>query len=90
MPALCAILGFWHKWSDQFSSNFSYAYGWLDTPDSRAPLALKRGGIMHVNLIWQPTKHFSTGIEYMFGQQRTQNDALGNASRIQTMAKFEF
>ena len=72
------------------SSNLAYAYGWLDTPDSRNPLALKRGGIGHINLIWQPVKQFSTGIEYMWGAQRVKNDALGKAERIQLMGKFEF
>jgi len=90
MPAFAFVLGFWHKWNEELSSNISYAYGWLDTPDSRAPLALKDGGIGHVNLIWRPVKQFSTGIEFMWGAERTQNDSLGRATRIQTMAKYEF
>ena len=90
MPAFAAVVGFWHRWSQELSSNFCYAYGWLDTPDSRAPLALKAGGIQHMNLIWQPWKQFSTGIEYMWGTVRAQNHEMGRASRIQTMAKFAF
>ena len=79
-----------HKWSPKLESNFNYAYGWLDAPPSRAPFALKRGGIGHLNLIYAFGKNFSTGIEYMWGAQRTGNDAYGNASRVQTMAKFDF
>jgi len=90
MPAFAFVTGFMHKWGAQLTSNLSYAYGWLDTPESRAPLALKKGGIGHVNLIYEPIKLFSTGIEYMFGGERTTNDALGQASRIQMMAKFSF
>jgi hypothetical protein len=90
MPAFSILLGFGHEWTQQLSSNLSYAYGWLDTPDSRAPFALKRGGIGHINLIWKPAEHFSTGVEFMWGAQRTQNDAKGDASRIQFMAKFDF
>ncbi|WP_455388349.1 DcaP family trimeric outer membrane transporter [Petrachloros mirabilis] len=90
MPAFALIVGFWHKWNTQFSSNLMYAYGWLDTTDSRDPLALKEGGIGHVNLIWQPWKQFSTGIEFMWGTQRTQNGSSGSASRIQGMAKYDF
>ena len=90
MPAVAAVVGFQHKWTDKWSSNLSYAYGWLDTPDSRAPYALKEGGVGHVNLIYRPYKRLSTGIEYMWGTQRTTNDALGRASRVQTMVKFEF
>lgn len=90
MPALSALVGLGHDWNAEWSSNLSYAYGWLDTPDSRDPLALKRGGIGHVNVIWKPAKHFSTGLEFMWGAQRVQNDAIGKATRIQYMAKFDF
>jgi len=90
IPAFAFVLGFHHKWSDQLASNLSYAYGWLETPETRDPLALRKGGIGHANLVWQPTDHFSTGVEYMYGAQRTSNDSLGQASRVQGMVKMEF
>ncbi len=90
MPALSMVLGAGHEWNAQWSSNLSYAYGALDTPDSRDPLALKRGGIGHVNLIFSPRDNFSTGVEFMWGTQRAQNDARGDASRAQWMAKYAF
>jgi len=89
-PAFATVLGYMHRWSERFSSNASYAYGWLDTPDSREPLALKRGGIGHVNVIWQVASAVSTGIEYMHGTRRAQNDAVGRAGRLQAMFKVEF
>jgi len=89
-PAFAFVLGYAHKWNTRLSTNASYAYGWLDAPPSRAPLALRKGGIAHVNLIWHPTKEFSTGIEYMYGAQRTTNDSLGEASRIQGMVRLDF
>jgi len=88
--ATSAVAGYWHRWSDKWSSNFTLAYGWLDTPDTRSALALKAGGIQHLNLILQPVKQFSSGVEYMWGKRRAQNDALGSARRIQFMAKYEF
>jgi hypothetical protein len=88
MPAFAFVLGFVHHWNETFESNVSYAYGWLDTPDSRDPLALKKGGIFHANLLWRPTREFSAGIEYMTGRKRATNDALGNGRRIQTMVKL--
>ncbi|MCX2743836.1 DcaP family trimeric outer membrane transporter [Mangrovivirga sp. M17] len=90
IQGLSAMVGFMHRWTPKLESNFNYAYGWLDAPDDRAPLALIRGGIGHLNLIRKYDDHFSTGIEYMWGAQRTANDAFGDASRIQFMAKFEF
>ena len=90
MRAKSIMAGFMHRWHPKLESNFNYAYGWLDAPDSRAPYSLKRGGIGHLNLIYKFGKNFSVGAEYMWGAQRTNNDSYGNASRVQTMAKFEF
>lgn len=90
MPAFAFVGGYVHKWNDQVSSNFSYAYGWLDPPASREPYSLKRGGVAHANVIWHPVKQLSGGVEYMWGGQRTSNDAVGYASRIQAMVKFDF
>ena len=93
MPAIALVVGFQHKWSETFSSNISYAYGWLDTPPTRDPYSLKEGGVGHLNLIYMPKnrlKGFSTGVEYIYGAQRTTNNAYGNASRIQAMAKYQF
>ncbi len=90
MPAFSLLLGGGHEWNSQWSSHFSYAYGWLDTPEVREDFALKRGGIGHLNLLWEPFKGFSTAVEYMWGAQRTQNDAYGKARRLQFMARFDF
>ncbi|TDQ19025.1 hypothetical protein DFQ04_0841 [Algoriphagus boseongensis] len=90
MPSFSAVFGAKHNWSDKLASNFSYAYGWLNVPSSRAPFALKDGAISHVNLIYTPLAYFSTGIEYMTGARRASNDAFGRGNRIQMMAKFTF
>ncbi|GAB2487512.1 DcaP family trimeric outer membrane transporter [Algoriphagus taiwanensis] len=90
IPALSSSLGLNFKWTDQWASNIHYAYGWLETPADRDPFALKRGGIGHLNLIYNPIKRISTGLEYIWGAQRTTNDSFGRASRLQFMTKFEF
>lgn len=90
IPALSSSLGLSYKWNDKLSSNIHYAYGWLETPPERDPFALKRGGIGHLNLIFNPINHVSTGVEYIWGAQRVSNDALGKASRLQFMTKFSF
>ncbi|NJN26358.1 MAG: hypothetical protein HC819_10450 [Cyclobacteriaceae bacterium] len=90
IPSFALVVGAKHSWSKTFSSNFSYAYGWLEVPASRDPFALQDGGIGHVNVLYSPQSYFTTGIEFMWGAQRTTNDAFGRASRIQMMAKFSF
>ena len=90
IQGLSAMVGFMHRWTTKLESNFNYAYGWLDAPEERDAFALKRGGIGHLNMIYTFDKNFSTGLEFMWGAQRTTNDAYGNASRIQFMTKFSF
>jgi len=91
-PAFAAVFGFGYDWTSTLTTQGSYAYGVLDTPDSRAPLDLERGGVAHLNLIWSPknSEHFSTGAEIMYGKIRVQNGATGDATRLQLMAKFSF
>ena len=90
MPAFAFVLGFVHKWDPQVVSNLSYAYGWLDTPTTRDPASLKKGGIGHANVIWRPVPEFGVGLEYMYGAPRTTGGALGQASRIQGMFRLDF
>jgi len=90
MPAFSFLAGYSHKWTDNLSSNFSYGYGWLETPPSREPFSLKRGGVGHANIIWRPVRQFSSGLEYMRGAQNTTNNAIGRAYRIQAMVRFDF
>jgi hypothetical protein len=90
IPAFAAVLGFMHNWNEKFSSNFSYAYGWLETPESRAPFALKQGGIGHANLIYKPIQNLSCGIEFMHGGEQASNGSKGEAYRLQTMLRFVF
>ncbi|MFD1315138.1 DcaP family trimeric outer membrane transporter [Namhaeicola litoreus] len=90
LPAYSLLLGFSHEWSDKFTSNLSVAYGWLESKESRDPLALKQGGIGHLNLIYRPLKNFTCGIEFMYGNQETTDGSIGRANRLQTMAKYQF
>ncbi|MDA0338402.1 MAG: DcaP family trimeric outer membrane transporter [Proteobacteria bacterium] len=91
-PAFAAVLGFGYDLTSTLTTQGSYAYGVLDTPDSRAPLALERGGVAHLNLTWKPknNEYLSTGIEIMYGKIRAQNRSTGDATRLQLMAKFTF
>jgi hypothetical protein len=90
-PSFAAVFGFGYDWSPTWTTQASYAYGVLDTPEARGPFELKTGGIGHLNLIWSPVNsNFSTGAEIMYGKTRVQNDATGDATRLQLMAKYSF
>ena len=90
IPSFAFVIGLGYDWTGDLSSNLGYAYGWLDTPDTREDFALKRGGIGHVNLIWKPVESFSTGAEFMWGDTQVKNGAKGHANRLQTMIRFDF
>ena len=90
MPVLAFIGGVSQQWNDEWSSDASVAYGWLDAPPSRDPDALMNGGILHVNLVWRPIPELATGVEFIRGAQRVTSEAFGRASRIQAMTAFYF
>jgi hypothetical protein len=91
-PAFAAVFGFGYDWTSTLTTQGSYAYGVLDTPDTRGPFELERGGVGHLNLVWRPNnnEYFTTGAEIMYGKTRVQNGATGDAIRLQLMAKFAF
>jgi len=79
MPVKAVVLSIIHQWNAVLTTNASVAYGWLDAPESRSPLALKDGGIAHVNLLWTPVPQFRTGVEYMWGAKRAATPAASTA-----------
>jgi hypothetical protein len=83
-----------HTWSKTLSSNLAYAWTDLESLnldiEQRAPDAIQGGGIGQINLIWTPTRNFSTGLEYMWGIRENVDGADGSAQRIQTMVKHTF
>lgn len=87
-----AALGFGHRWSEQLTSNFAYAWTDLEDlgADQRAADAIQSGGIGHVNLIWAPARNLSTGIEYMWGRRENEDGAEGDANRVQGMIKYSY
>lgn len=82
-------LGLGHKWNHTLVSNLSYAVTDLEE-NERAPQAVQSGYVGHVNLIWSPAEKLSTGVEYMWGHRENSDGARGDATRIQTMVKYDF
>lgn len=87
-----AALGLGHKWTDTLSSNLSYAWTSLQDlgPGERPPDAINSGGTGHLNLIWAAREKLSTGIEFMWGNRQNADGDQGEATRVQTMIKYEY
>ena len=76
--------------SQQWSTNWSVAYGGTDPDEALFPNALKASGAVHANLIWHLAPEFLVGAEYMVGERENANGADGIAHRIQFSTMYSF
>ena len=83
IPAFGAMIGYTHKWSDQFRSTASYGYVHLDNEFSQGPHAYHVTHYGSLNLVWQMRKRLSIGLETLYGHKEEKDGADGDAFRIQ-------
>lgn len=85
-------VAFQHKWSKQWRSNLVYSQFSADNEHT----ALTGNGLTkesrstHVNLIYQPLKPLSLGIEYIHTNREVESGLDGQLSRVQLSAKYAF
>ena len=85
-----AQLALHYEFSQQWSTNWSVAYGGTNPDETLFPNALKASGAAHANLIYHFAPEFLIGGEYMIGQRENANGADGTAQRIQFSAMYSF
>ena len=85
-----AQLALHYEFSQQWSTNWSVAYGGTNPDETLFPNALKASGAAHANLIYHFSPEFLIGGEYMIGQRENANGADGTAQRIQFSAMYSF
>ena len=90
LKAWNAMVSIHYKWSEKFSSNFSYAWADVEDSDLRGADEMKAGGATHINLIYDVSKPLRVGVEFMTGQRVNVNDADGRANRLQFMTMYTF
>jgi len=83
IPALGAVVGYTHKWSDTLRSTASYGYVHLDNEMSQGPQAYHETHYGSLNVVWQMRKRLSLGFEGLYGQKEEQSGAKGDAFRLQ-------
>lgn len=83
IPAFGALIGYTHKWSDDFRSTASYGYVNLDNEFSQGPHAYHETHYGSLNIVWQLRKRLSIGLEGLYGHSEQHNGADGDAFRIQ-------
>jgi hypothetical protein len=83
IPFFGAVVGYTHKWSDDFRTTVSYGYAHLDNQFSQAPSAYHMTHYGSLNLVWQMRKRLSLGLEGLYGYKEERSGAKGDAFRLQ-------
>ena len=83
------LLGYTHYWSDAFRSTASVGYVRADPTASLGAFAVRKTEYAGLNLVWQPTKAFRTGLEYLHGWKETQGGSSRGGSRIDLVVRYD-
>jgi hypothetical protein len=90
--AASAVLGWQHQWTETVRSNLlasftrsrnSLGYGDVAGLNRRTAQA-------YANVIWRATKNLDVGLEYGWGERRTEAGDKGEVSRLQSSVKYMF
>ncbi len=80
-----------HFWSDRFRSTFTAAYFRADHPVEQTGLGVTdRVYSTSANLLYSPSKQFTYGAEYYYGQRRLESGASGDLNRLLLSVKYGF
>jgi hypothetical protein len=89
IPILAPVIGYAHKWNDTWRSTVTYSFVRVDAPASSGPDVIDENEFASVNLIYQPTKAFRLGLEYLHGTKETADGSKGDADRIDFVVKYD-
>ena len=60
-----------------------------DAPESLGPFAIDNTYYASVNLLWQPSKSFRMGLEYLYGRKETLGGSDRDAQRIDFVVRYD-
>ncbi|MEM8953491.1 MAG: DcaP family trimeric outer membrane transporter [Verrucomicrobiota bacterium] len=83
-------LGYQHYWTDRWSSTLSYGEVRVDNREVEDDNAYRRGRYFSMNLVWQPTAWWMTGVEFLRGKREDKNGKDGTDSRVQFSVRYSF
>lgn len=79
-----------HWWGDTLRSNFTLGYVDINNPGFIEGDAYKKTVRASANIIWNPTQHVDTGIEYLWGSRENVDGNNGDAQQLQMMIRYIF
>jgi hypothetical protein len=83
-------VGVTHNWTKKLSSTGAYSFAMRRENNADPPDTLDFSSYTAVNLIWAPIDRTTMGIEYLYGTNKSQDDAFGKANRIQASVQYNF
>jgi len=89
IPIFAPMIGYTHRWSDHFRSTLTASWVMADLPPSVSPLTPETTASFGANLIWQPTKAFRMGLEYLYGTKETYDGTDGDAHRLNFVLRYD-
>ncbi len=82
--------GIQHFWTEKFRSNLTYGHVSADNPASMHSDALDSTTYASANLIWNPFKSLTLGVEYLWGRRENVDGASGASNRLLFSSRFDF
>lgn len=83
LPYLAAMVGYTHGWTEELRSTASYGFVNINNEISQGPNAYHQTHYASLNLMWQPFKLMTVGVEGLYGRKEAQSGAAGADWRIQ-------
>jgi hypothetical protein len=89
IPIFAPMVGYTHRWNDQFRSTLTASWVMADLPSSVAALTPETTASFGANLVWQPTTSFRMGFEYLYGTKETRDGTDGDAHRLNFVIRYD-
>lgn len=82
--------GYQHWWMDSLRSNLVYGLVKADNPSFIPDDRLKSTYYLAGNLVWNPWKNVTIGLEYLYGNRENIDGNSGDANRFIFSTKFDY
>jgi hypothetical protein len=79
-----------HYWNDQFSTSLGYSQTKVSNLNFQTGDTFNRGQYASINLLYTPVSPVLLGAEFLWGERKDKNGAVGDDSRVQFTFKYSF
>jgi hypothetical protein len=90
VPLFGLMVYYDHYWNDQFSTSLGYSQTKVSNLNLQTPDTFNRGQYASVNLLYTPIAPVLLGAEFLWGERKDKNGAVGDDSRVQFSFKYSF